>query len=63
MFLYRAGARNQIKKLYTPHQARYHYAWIIETDSYEAVMAAMTKMPPRNRNELTHSVVEVFTEM
>jgi hypothetical protein len=50
-------------KLYTSHQARYHYAWITETDSYEAIMEANNKMPPRNRNEMTHAVIEVFSEM
>jgi hypothetical protein len=50
-------------KLYTSHQARYHYAWIIKTDSYDAVLEANSKMPPRDRNKLTHAVLEVFTEM
>jgi len=50
-------------KLYTSHQARYHYAWIIKTDSYDKVMEANSKMPPRDRNKLTHAVTEIFTEM
>jgi len=50
-------------KLYTSHQARYHYAWITETDSYDAMMETNRKMPPRNRNEMTHAVLEVFTEI
>ena len=50
-------------KLYTSHQARYHYAWITETDSYESVMEANRKLPPRNRNEMTHASLEIFTEM
>jgi hypothetical protein len=50
-------------KLYTSHQARYHYAWIMEMDSYDNIMQAMTKMPERDRNALTHAVMEVFTEM
>lgn len=50
-------------KLYTSHQARYHYAWISEVDSYGALLEATSKMPPRDRNELTHAIIEVFTEM
>jgi len=50
-------------KLYTSHQARYHYSWITECDSYEAIMEVNRKLPPRNRNEMTHAVLEVFTEM
>jgi hypothetical protein len=50
-------------KLYTSHQARYHYSWIMEMDSYDNMMEAMTKMPERDRKDLTHAVIEVFTEM
>ena len=50
-------------KLYTSHQARYHYAWITKTDSYDAVSEANSKMPPRDRNVMTHAVTEIFTEM
>ncbi len=50
-------------KLYTSHQARYHYAWFTKTESYGAVMEAFSKMPARDRNVMTHSVIEVFTEM
>ena len=32
-------------KLYTSHQARYHFAWITETDSYDAIMEANRKFP------------------
>ncbi len=50
-------------KLYTSHQARYHYAWITEADTYDAVMKANQKMPPRDRKVMTHAVTEIFTEM
>ena len=50
-------------KLYTSHQARYHYAWITEADSYGALMEANMKMPPRDRNAMTHAIIEVFAEM
>ncbi len=49
-------------KLYSPHQARYHYAWITEADSYDSVLKALAKMPKRDRNSLTHQVAEIFTE-
>ena len=53
-------------KLYSSHQARYHYAWITNTDSYEKVMEANSKVwehAPRDRNKLTHAVNEIFSEM
>lgn len=50
-------------KLYTSHQARYHYAWVTKADSYEALMMANSKMPERYRNVMTHAVIEVLTEM
>ena len=50
-------------KLYTSHQARYHYAWITKTESYDKVLEAWGKMPPRDRNVLTHAVLEVFSEV
>ncbi len=50
-------------KLYTSHQARYHYAWITKTKSYDLIMDAMGKMPTRDRNVMTHAVLEVFTKM
>ena len=49
-------------KFYMPHQARYHYAWIIKADSYDSLMEAMQKMTPRDRNEETHASIEVFSE-
>jgi hypothetical protein len=50
-------------KHYTPHQARYHFAWIMKVDSYGSVMEAIGKMPiKRDRNALTHSVLEIFRE-
>jgi len=50
-------------KLYTSHQARYHYAWITKTESYDKLMEAWMKMPPRDRNVLTHQITEIFSEM
>ena len=50
-------------KNYTSHQARYHFSWIMEMDSYDRIMEAMSKMPmERDRNVLTHSVLEIFVE-
>ena len=50
-------------KHYTSHQARYHYAWIMEVNSYDNAMEAMSKMTiERDRNALTHAIFEVFTE-
>ena len=50
-------------KHYTSHQARYHYAWIMEVSSYNDIMEAMGKMTiERDRNALTHAVMEIFTE-
>ena len=50
-------------KLYTSHQARYHYAWITKTESYDKIMEAWAKLPPRDRNAMTHAVIEAFSEM
>jgi len=50
-------------KLYTSHQARYHYAWITKTKSYDAISEANSKMPPRDRKIMTHAVTEIFTKM
>lgn len=50
-------------KLYSSHQARYHYAWITKTDSYDKVLEANSKMPPRDRNVMTHAILEAFTEV
>ena len=50
-------------KLYTSHQARYHYAWITKTESYDKLSEAWMKMPPRDRNVMTHAVTEIFTKM
>lgn len=53
-------------KLCTSYQARYHYAWIIETDSYDRLQEANArarKINPRDRNILTHTVVEIFDEL
>jgi hypothetical protein len=53
-------------KCYIPHTAKYHYAWFTKADSYadmmEANNIALSKLP-RDRNKMTHSVVEVFQEM
>ena len=50
-------------KHYTSHQARYHYAWIMEMDSYDNLMKVMPKMPERDRSALTHAVMEIFNEV
>jgi hypothetical protein len=50
-------------KLYTSHQARHHYARITNTEYYDKLMEAWGKMLPRDRNVMTHAVIEVFTEM
>lgn len=52
---------------YTSHQARYHYAFIEEWDSYDKMMEISPKvqeiMGPRDRNVMTHAVLEIFSEM
>ena len=50
-------------KLYQSHQARYHYAWITECGSYADIEKTLTKMPPRDRKDLTHQVTEIFSEI
>jgi hypothetical protein len=50
-------------KLYQSHQARYHYAWITECEGYDSISKASSKMPPRDRKDLTHQVTEIFSEI
>jgi hypothetical protein len=52
-------------KLLVPHSGKYHYAWFTKADSYahllKANQVALGKLP-RDRNKMTHSVNEIFTE-
>jgi hypothetical protein len=46
---------------YASHQARYHWCYIFETDSYDKMMEAYGKIPlERNYNVITHNIVEAF---
>ena len=51
---------------YASHQARYHYAFIEEWDSYDRQDDISSKMieklGPRDLNVITHSISEIFTE-
>jgi hypothetical protein len=51
---------------YSSHQARYHYAWIEEMDSYDRRSEISTKfrekVGPRDRNRMTYVSAEIFTE-
>ncbi len=49
-------------KLYTSHQARYHYVWLTKVDAYADLMEAWGKLPGRDRNVMTHAIIEVMTE-
>lgn len=52
---------------YMSHQARYHYAWIEEWDSYDRAIDISSKLTeklgPRDRNVVTHAITEIFTEV
>jgi len=52
---------------YISHQARYHYAFIEDWDSYdrqrEIGAKLQEKVGPRDRNKMTHASVEVFSEV
>ena len=52
---------------YTSHQARYHYAWIEEWDSYDRLRDIgelfHEKTGPRDRNVVTHAIIEVFSKV
>ena len=52
---------------YTSHQARYHFAFIEEWDSYDRRLDIGSKVReivgPRDRNVMTHAIIEVFTEV
>jgi len=52
---------------YTSHQARYHYAFIEEWDSYDRMNDIGPKveaiMGPRDRNVMSHAIIEIFSKM
>ena len=52
---------------YSSHQARYHYAWIEEWDSYDRGPDISSKfreiVGPRDRSRVTHTIIEIFTEV
>jgi hypothetical protein len=52
---------------YASHQARYHYAFIEEWNSYDRRREISQKLTniygPRDRSILTHASFEVFTKM
>lgn len=60
---------NGVKHLgtYTSHQVRYHYAFIEEWDSYDRMSDIGPKveeiMGPRDRNVMSHAIIEVFSKM
>lgn len=51
---------------YSSHQAKYHYAFIEEMDSYdrraEISKRFRDKVGPRDRKRMTHVSAEIFTE-
>lgn len=47
---------------YSSHQARYHWAWFFEAESYDRLAEADSKVTiVRDRNLLTHTVEEMFS--
>jgi hypothetical protein len=53
---------------YSSHQARYHYAFIEEMDSYDRRAEISSKVweileSSRDRNVITHAMAEIFTEV
>jgi hypothetical protein len=49
------------KGRYASHQARYHYCYIYESDSYDKLMEAFGKISmKRDYNVITHNVLEAF---
>ena len=47
---------------YTSHQARYHWTYFFEADSYDRFMEALGKVTlKRDRNETAHAVIEIFS--
>ena len=53
----------EYKGLYAPHQGKYHWVRYLEVKDYFEWMSYMgSKTPPRDRKNLTHSEIEVFTE-
>ncbi len=55
----------KFKGSYVPHQVRYHYAFVFKCDGYGKqgeVNQKVQKTFPRDRNQMTHAIVEVMTE-
>jgi hypothetical protein len=51
----------EYKGRYSSHQARYHWTYFHEADSYDRMMQAMQNMTlTRDRNVLSHAVLEIF---
>ena len=47
---------------YVSHQAKYHYTYFFEVDSYDKLMEAMGKLgTARDRNVMTHASLEIFS--
>ena len=69
----RKEACNEIKGVkhlgtYSSHQARYHYAFIEEMDSYDRRADISSKVwekleSSRDRNVITHASAEIFNEV
>ena len=56
----------KFKGSYVPHQIRYHYAFVYKCDDYgkmEEVNQKVQKTFPRDRNQMTHAIVEVMTKI
>ena len=55
----------KFKGSYVPHQVRYHYAFVYKCDDYGKmgeVNRKVQKTFPRDRNQMTHAIIEVMTE-
>lgn len=53
-------------RLMVPHQAKYHYAWVTEADSYVKMLEANAKVlakMPRDKSVTPYSETVIFTDV
>lgn len=50
----------EYKGRYAPHNRKYHFVYLFEVESYQKLLEAGEKMPPRDYKKLTHGEFEIL---
>ena len=48
------------KGRYYPHNRKYHFVYLFEVESFQKLLEAVEKMPPRDYKKLTHGEFEIL---